>query len=402
MYVDLERNSLEYGSWTTIDVPGGVKMYSTKEPTKGVSKVFKGQRFGKFHKGIFPPPLNPVFISKREYTCKHLGLELLNIPNWGSRSFSGYLGASVADRIRLVSKVLKPHHEIYQEPRDFSLQKAYANVEAGDFNSQLFLAELGETISMLSNPLAGLYKIHAKYRKSRKRLRDALKAGTNASADTYLQYMFGVSPLIKDVQSIYALAMEKATAKNQLYGRGRVASSETENDYSVLTNDLGFHSLEAWSTGKAETVTTGKVYYAMAFRNPMYDLIKKWGLNPLSLPVTLWEKQPLSFVVDWFFGVKTWLNAMMPKPGVSYLGNYVSEKLVEDVMIDRVHCRLAPGSPITRVLDSNLTKLWSLHNERLIREVNLPIPTAIYRGAGLNSLGKAVSSVALLTQKLKL
>lgn len=402
--VNLVSSSLATGVFWYRDDPGTDRSFATTEFARGAQKTFIGQRGGKFPKGSYPPPLNPVTISDLRFESKTVeGLQLVGVPVWGSRYFNGDLGAMLAGTHK-VRDLLPGHHAIDTQLRDFSLQKAYARIEQGDFNSQLFLAELGETVSMLRNPLNGLYKIHAKYRRSRKKIKDLLKATTSANADVYLQYMFGVAPLINDIKDIYELVMEKATARNQLYGKARTVEKKKFEQHYSLKDSLGFHSVDTWATATTETKMTGKVYYAMSFGNPMYDLIRKWGLNPLTLPITMWETVPLSFVVDWFFGVKQWLQAIMPRPGVTILGNCVSEKLIEDVSIDRVRVYLSPGTygvTLDRVLGSS-GPLWKMHNERLIREVNLPIPTSIYAGAGLDSLGKAVTSAALAIQKIKL
>lgn len=60
----------------------------------------------------------------------------------------------------------------------------------------------------------------------------------------------------------------------------------------------------------------------------MMDLL---GLTPRFLPETAWELTRLSFVVDWWYDVGSWLEAYRFKPGVTILGNTVGMKVERTV-----------------------------------------------------------------------
>lgn len=397
------QDSTLKGLFVTRDNPGNTASYESTVPAFGRSKFFYGRVGGK-KVDSFPPPLNPVTISEGTYTSKTLNMSIEDVPNWGSRFYSGQLGAVVAGLCQvpwqLIDESVGGHHLPDEVMVGTALQKAYANINTSDVNGQLFLAEFSETVSMLKNPLRGIQKIHAKYRKSRKRIRDLLAAETKVSADVYLQYMFGVQPLISEIQNIYAAAMDEAKRENRLYGKGSVKQIQKATRAYSLDNKLGFHNVKAHFSVEQRIKVTSKVYYKVTWESRMLDLVNKWGMNPILIPVTLWETLPLSFVLDWFFGVKLWLNAIAPKPGICTLGNYVSEKLEEEVKLTSLVCYVAPGTPSTPktwVHDD----AWQFSFSRLIRQVDLPMPNYPLVAQGLNETGKAISLAFLAIQKIK-
>lgn len=407
MYTESENSSLRTGSFKVTDFNVDGSFYAVAMdvvPSRfvgGQRKLFKGQTGGKYHRGLFPPPLNPVLIGTETEKSASISLRTETVPGWGIRSWTGQLPAELVGRLNLLQTMAGHGPEMDPALRDVTLQKAYANVGANDFNGQLFLAELGETFAMLLNPLAGITKIHKKYSKGRKRLRELLKAQGNVHADLYLQYMFGISPFISDVQNIYKLVTNQESLANESYAKGTTKTLEKVHQYGVDTSyTTKFRKINYLWSGETTVKTTSKIYYKRMFSDYLSDMVNKWGFNPLNLPITLWETVPLSFVVDWFFGVKLWLSSFVPKPTLSMLGNTTTEKLTQTYKLQVTNVEL---DVMSYLFKRNLTDCtYEYTYERIIRQVNRPIPHTLGINQGINSIGKAVSSLALSWQKLKL
>lgn len=409
MYENLITDNRKVGSFKRWGrAPDGAYVLRIDRPVpavSGVVKTFKGDRRTKWNEkfcNVWPPPLRNVQIGETLEHADAWTYETPVHPVWGQVKWDGFIAADLVERKMLRS--LMPGIPVMDTGRrDMALQRAYGNIEQPDFNSQLFLAEISETIAMLSNPFAGIQKIYKRYSKGRKRLRDLLKAQANLHADTYLQYMFGIKPLISDVQDIYSMVRKKSVAENRMYGKGTSKSLDVLDIGGVDTSfETAIQNLVWTFSGETRYKTTSKVYYNLAFASPMYDLVNKWGFNPIMLPVTMWETVPLSFVVDWFVGVKQWLMAMRPKPGVNILGNTTSEKLSQNYLATVVRGDLTINNPPAVKWDIHINKTYSYKYDRLIRQVNTPIPLSLLSKEGIDSVGKAVSSVALAFQKLKL
>lgn len=166
------------------------------------------------------------------------------------------------------------------------------------FNGQVILGELRETIQLLRNPLgAGVNLTKALVQKRKK--------GAHA-ADAWLEYRFGILPLISDISSIIDLVSETADKKKSLayrvYSRSTEVSTSRQS-FRPVPGPFGFDVYEEL-TDYAECVihfgVLGSVidkHFSLAgkFINTIDDLS--------SLPVTAWELVPFSFLVDYFVNV---------------------------------------------------------------------------------------------------
>lgn len=94
--------------------------------------------------------------------------------------------------------------------------------------------------------------------------------------------------------------------------------------------------------------------------------------------------------------------AMRPKPGVALLGNSTSEKLTQHYTATAVMADLTINNMPVVKWSIPIDKKYVYEQERLIRQVNLPVPTSILSKGGIDSVGKAISAAALAFQKLKL
>jgi hypothetical protein len=60
------------------------------------------------------------------------------------------------------------------------------------------------------------------------------------------------------------------------------------------------------------------------------------GLRLADVPSSLWELVPLSFIVDRFVSVGAWLDAIVPKPGVTIKGSWTTRTSTGDQVQTRL------------------------------------------------------------------
>lgn len=377
----------------------------------GDYQTFDGSRSGKF----IPRQLrlNPVRIAKFHGQAHAVSLKTTpDNPVWGSRSWVGELGPILFDLSHPLEPELPGNHEMRVDLRDAALQKAYSNISKADFDAQLFIGELAETVAMLRDPFKAFKKfgrlrtVGQMYDTMTGKVRyvpSRLRAATDLTADTYLQMVFGGAPLVQEVLKAYQAYKTLIVRSNFLRARGK--RKGLINEYEILrTAPVLKSSSMTWGIHlKTEHSTYARIYFAPTWDERLHEMVRKWGFNPLELPITAWRLYPLSFVFDWFLSVSDWLSAIRPRPEVRILGNCVSEVLRETWDVNLKSIRLSkPWEPRTLDPDVSGIKLpiYSYNYERLIRVVNLPPPVGIHWGNGIDSIGKMISATMLTWQKL--
>jgi len=261
----------------------------------------------------------------------------------------------------------------------YAVQRAHANVINAAWDAGEFLAELPETIAMVRTGIGGLLKVVRKASKSgftwskADRARLLLNQGRSIKklpaklANAWLTWRYGIRPIIWDVQDIIKVANGIAI-RSDFSGlqrrRGRTSSktSDQYEDYWGRTDLWGTQGHEkefAEYERKAEAVVYFK--YGSSF-GPISDIIMRYGLHPNQLPSLLWQLRPLSFMLDWFVDVNTWVKAITPKWGMEILGCSCSQKTTVRVTRITVPFSTRPGLKVTQVPVSDTCVI-----ERIVR-----------------------------------
>lgn len=191
------------------------------------------------------------------------------------------------------------------------------------------LGELRETVSMLRSPYKAARELISKHLSRCERVFDSNLKGrplksyprglagqirreiTDAVAKSWLETMFGLLPLISDVESI---AEAVATfLKDEPKTSLRARSWDTFEDSGVY----GANSLAQLSTiGTWKRVTEHRVQYSVGLAPPraalgsaerLTDLL---GFRVAEFAPTLYELVPWSFLVDYFFNIGTLIEAV--------------------------------------------------------------------------------------------
>lgn len=131
---------------------------------------------------------------------------------------------------------------------------------------------------------------------------------TNISmSNLWLEWHFGVSPLISDVQEAAKVLTDPLP---NVYIKG---SAQEYAKYKTRLDDVanpGTYTEEIWDMRIRARQATG-----IAITNPNLALAQQLGvLNPAAL---LWEIVPFSFVLDWFVNVGDWLQGFTDFAGMT-------------------------------------------------------------------------------------
>lgn len=224
----------------------------------------------------------------------------------------------------------------------YAVQRAHAELLSNDMDVGEFLAELPSTIAMVRGGVRLLQKGITNASRNgftwsrADRARRALLAGKSLASlprkisNAWLTWRYGIRPLIWDVQGLIKIANGVAI-ESDFSGlrrrRARVSRSRTEmiDPYLIPVFDRVY--MEAKEVVELEQKGEAVVYfeYGAGFGQIDY-VLHKYGLHPNQMPYLLWQLVPLSFMLDWFVDVGTWVKAITPKWGFKILGCSASQK----------------------------------------------------------------------------
>lgn len=290
-----------------------------------------------------------------------------------------------------------------------TLQKAMAKVGESDLQLAVELGELRETVAMIRSPLKNLRQFFiadrsrnlgvlkrllgktSSFRNDDKRL--GLTAGTTA-ASTWLEFRYGIRPLIKSLQDIIEYIEDKvATILDSSKLLRKASKREWSETKTIVVPGLfmAVGSLRHFVTIQDDYRVISKVYYKSALERTVSDEL---GLSLKYLPETIWELTRLSFVVDWLFSVGPWLGSLRVKPGVSILGNTTSRKLIRTITVKTQYNVNTTGKWFD--VGEGSCKLKFYH-----RTINADVPaTPLFLALSRMDYLKSLDAAALILQPL--
>lgn len=161
-------------------------------------------------------------------------------------------------------------------------------------------------------------------------------------ASTYLEYAFGLAPLIEDTRKTaeayarWQLEAEKGLSqlRSKAVGRG-----ESETASSTVTNMRAGSSNTLEFAVHTRTVTKEKVQYVCGLKaTPIADLgsndrlIQLLGFEPRKWVPAIWEVVPWSFLIDYCTNVQNILEAASANvSGVTWISRTVTKQTTREV-----------------------------------------------------------------------
>lgn len=171
------------------------------------------------------------------------------------------------------------------------IQQAAARIYTSGWDALTFAGEFRETVRMFKNLRQRFYDITKSRAIQARKLKTAIE-------DARLEVRYGYRPLANDMKQ-FAKALARLNDHRQRFRQTVGGPSFTESNSEV--------EVEVWSTGTSTTTTTTEM--TMSTRAAVCADIEppKFRTN---FVITAYELTRLSFVLDWFVQVNTWLEAM--------------------------------------------------------------------------------------------
>lgn len=262
-------------------------------------------------------------------------------PNWASHV--GHSGEDFLD----ISSGPQPSTPSWDSANAIALKNyvSKAREYQTSFQGGVFLGELRETIRMLRSPMQTFRRRTLEYldvlkKKRRFTTRQNSLYRVNrksALADSWLEYSFGIVPLLNDISDIAeTLTGSNRPDKRNIFGFGQ--------DVQTLhkTVQLGIASTpRIIAVGRLERRFIVKYYGAMRTRTPNRLTNQRLGFDISNWLPTAWELLPWSFLADYFtnigdivsaatfaknsldWTVKTTVDELIFKPEGHYLSPFV-------------------------------------------------------------------------------
>lgn len=209
---------------------------------------------------------------------------------------------------------------------------ANANEVVSPFKGMIFLGQLGETLKMLRRPASALRDGFSAYLKRAHRIRDRVgpppirnprgiprwrrkaKAANKVLANSWLEYCYGWSPLMADIESAcnaYS-TFESKVDTLRVYGKGEDRENGSTSTITTYRANFFKDTLTTVSYSRSKSVLKGVVRcdYRGIEVTAADEVIRLSGFRLEEFIPTIWELIPYSFVVDYFTNIGTILNGI--------------------------------------------------------------------------------------------
>nr|UUW21157.1 MAG: maturation protein [Sanya solspi-like virus 5] len=208
-----------------------------------------------------------------------------------------------------------------------------------------------------------------------------------AAANLYLQFRYGVQPLISSINDVVA-AVKAGEASTDIQSWNRTAVIEESNSGSKNFSNGGESYSITWITNhtvKIRAVAVGR----MGLTNAL-----KYGFCSKSLFTLPWELVNKSFVADWMANIGSVIGSLAPSAEATWLGGcWTKEEIVQTTFTLQYlgSTRLVPQTP---------TGSWVVTRRTKTRTVGLPPPRLVIRDSFRMSGTRVLDAVALLSTSI--
>jgi hypothetical protein len=220
----------------------------------------------------------------------------------------------------------------YKNLERLACTQALAGVKRPDVSGLVAIKELRETIHGLTHPIDGILKfldrnIGSKTPGKRRRSKNVktflqaknLRKTASEISDQHLSIIFGLLPFISDIQGILKALREYDPLPQRYSSRGEASSFDTKTDSGsyVHYSDSASHQVMTRTVMVQRSVTV-RAYQLYEASLTLQDQL---GMSLHDVPSSIWQAATLSFVVDWFTNVGSFIKAITPVQGVKYLAS---------------------------------------------------------------------------------
>ena len=337
-------------------------------------------------------PLNDVMMSKIDFMTPK-SVQVITAKNF-SQTFSlkgdnigGLTHSATGWHFCPPQTVLTlPFVQVDLKMASYLQQRAYSKMSSAQYDFGVPIGEIAETAAMLSKPLRGIVNLssfalagiglirtdglrtvfriakNATAKQSRRLMRNSKQHPLSSSlrivdetANHWLEYKFGVCPLIEDIHKVLQFAEENVGPHLGLQVV-RVKGFSDDNTvvrpgyrFDLHNGVIGFNA-----SGTVRTIDThtGGIYWRNKINAPIVNFMESIGFSPFQLPSLAYELIPLSFVVDRFIDIKSFIRGNIGSLTKETFGNFTTRKVITTwtsfleprVMPDGLLARAEPGA----------------------------------------------------------
>lgn len=220
------------------------------------------------------------------------------------------------------------------------------------------------------------------------------QAVVDAAANRWLQYRYGIAPMVKDITQVMALWVNPTAPIGIRAAKARHWNKKIREDFEFTT------WMYPWYLRFKCTYQSGDSYSAKQW----YDadeppLLARLNLHPSQWLNVFWNSLPGSFVGDWFINLDEWLRAIQDVPWIRLRGNTVTHKAFETLKVTCIR-----ATEVNSNLDATMSSqpIAVRITEKIRREVDLPRAVSPRMSSAWYSMKNAMTGLALLNPKFKL
>lgn len=300
--------------------------------------------------------MSPVNVLSEQYDYPIMEhIEVGPIPTWGRVVCDGSITAEYAQGATVPSW----HAQRITDAKGWTLQEAYSKVADVDLQSYVTVAESGKTARMLASPFSRTEKLLKQVLSKKATLiRRGLDIGSAVSS-AWLEYRLGWKPVLYDIQGIWDAWLKNTSSfdkPTRLVARRSTQINYDSGPESYTGTGPVFGTLPMLRRYTLSTKVSSGVLYEIHDEGLEAATKRNMGVRLSDVPSSLWELVPFSFVVDRFVSVGSWLDAIVPKPGVTIKGswttrtatsNLVQTRLPSPIVIAGTNVVIPGGAPCT-------------------------------------------------------
>lgn len=239
------------------------------------------------------------------------------------------------------------------------------------------IAELRQTLSMLKDPLkttsALLRNIKTKQRSSSS---SKLRNSVDYANSQWLQYRYGVRPLVKSVQGVVKTLKENRERRRSTY---RGSYSINASSFSTGTHAATALTMDySYSYTDSLSVRTGMII------EDFISLAENLGVDASGMLALPWELVPYSFVADWFANTNHFLQSLVPYLTKNSLGGWVTSQRVSTTTFRCTATRATNPSAYSVVTPCDEVRTSTFLVKT--RNVGLPSPVLTWKPQALHKV----------------
>lgn len=176
------------------------------------------------------------------------------------------------------------------------------------FSGLTFLGELREALQLIKNPGKAAFDYTHQYLRNQQRLKRRLRKKDfgPALAESWLEFSFGIAPLLNDVNEIASASISRIN-DSKFIRLSFTGDAESSTSTVASGSSPGSATQTNWSE---DTVVKAKCRYIVGYRvsvsgpgPALSNIIQMGGFNLTNIIPTAWELLPWSFFIDYFSNV---------------------------------------------------------------------------------------------------